>query len=105
MTALNELHQMYDSAIPAPVLAVARYGSPEMVAFLKAVGQRAFYRSMIAGQIKAIRVRRADGSFYPSLLSDLAMYRRQFSAWNKIAHEMRRKVDAAAVPAPSTLAA
>jgi hypothetical protein len=94
---LNNLHQTYDGMIPRAVLDVVRCGSPEMVALIRANGEVALFRSMTLGQIKTIRARRADGSYYPALLDDLAMYRHQHRAWNRIAHELRRKADTPAV--------
>jgi hypothetical protein len=96
MTNLNAIHQTFDGIIPQAVLDVARHGSLEMVALIRPRGEVAFFRSMVRGQVKTIRVRRADGSFYPALLSDLACYRRQFRAWNKIARELHAKVFPAA---------
>ena len=95
MTAINDLnalHQIFDGIVPKAVLDVVRHGSPEMVALVRARGEVAFFRSMVRGQVKTIRVRRADGSFYPALLSDLACYRRQHGAWRRIAHELHAKV-------------
>jgi hypothetical protein len=89
---LNALHQTFDGIIPTAVLAVTKHGTPEMVALIRADGEVAFFRSMIVGQIKTIRARRADGSFYPALINDLQLYRRQFRAWNKLAHDLRREI-------------
>jgi len=47
---------------------------------------------MIRGQVKTIRARRADGSFYPALLTDLRWYRYQFRGWNRIVAQMRRAI-------------
>jgi hypothetical protein len=92
MTNLNAIQQLYDGIIPKAALDVARYGTPEMVALIRAKGEVAFFRSMVRGQIKTIRARRADGSFYPALIKDLQLYRRQFRAWNKLAHDRRREI-------------
>ena len=62
MSTLNYLNQLYDGPIPPVVLAVARYGSPEMVLLMRARGEAAFFRSMILGQVKTIRARRTDGT-------------------------------------------
>ncbi len=107
MPHLPILEQTFNGPIPPAALAVARHGSPEMVALIQADGQRAFFAGMVRGQVRAIRGRRADGSFYPALIDDLAMYRRQFRGWNRLAHALRRTVDAqlAERAAPATLAA
>jgi hypothetical protein len=89
---LNALHQTFDGIIPAAVLAVAKHGTPEMVALVCANGEIAFAASMVRGQIKTIRARRVDGSYYPALINDLQLYRRQFRAWNKLAHDLRREI-------------
>src|SRR5258708_8429051 len=78
MTNLSALHQLYDGIIPKAVLDVARYGSPEMVALIRANGEVALFRSMTRAQIKTIRARPADGSYYPPLIEDLQLSRRHF---------------------------
>ena len=93
MVTLGWLEELYDHGIPAAALAVARFGSPEMVALMRARGETAFFRSMILGQVKTIRARRAEGTFYPALLTDLRWYRHQFRGWNRIAAQMRRAID------------
>src|SRR5229473_7449097 len=92
MSTLNYLNQLYDGPIPPVVLAVARFGSAEMVLLMRARGEAAFFRSMILGQIKTIRARRADGTFYPALFTDLRWYRDQFRGWNRIVAQMRRAI-------------
>jgi len=92
MNVAADLHPLYDGPIPPAVLAVARYGSPEMVLLMRARGETAFFRSMILGQVKTIRARRADGTFYPALLTDLRWYRHQFRGWNRIVAQMRRAI-------------
>jgi hypothetical protein len=74
-------------------LAVARYGSREGMALIRARGELAFFRSMIRGQIKTIRMRRVDGTYYPALLSDLQLYRQQFRKWNRFATDARHAVE------------
>jgi len=92
MLSLSDLEHQLDGPIPPIVLAFARYGSPEMVLFIRARGEAAFFRSMILGQIKTIRARRAGGTFYPALLTDLRWYRHQFRSWNRIIAQMRRAI-------------
>src|SRR5260221_13029871 len=92
MSILTYLHQLHDGPIPPAALAVARFGSPAMVALLRARGESAFFRSMVLGQIKTIRMRRADGTFYPALLADLQLYRQQFRGWNRLATAAHRAI-------------
>src|SRR6266478_890490 len=92
MVTLGWLEELYDHGIPAAALAVARFGSPEMVALIRARGETAFFRSMLLGQLKTIRRRRADGTSYPALFTDLQLYRQQFRRWNRVAAEMRRAI-------------
>jgi hypothetical protein len=92
MFALTEFHNLYDGPIPPAVLTAARFGSREMIILIRARGETAFFRSMTIGQLKTIRMRRADGTYYPALLTDLQFYRRQFRGWNRIAAEMGRAV-------------
>ena len=69
-------YQRYEGQIRPAALAVARFGSPEIVAaLLGARGEAAVFRSMVLGQPKAVRMRRADGTYYPALLTDLQLYR------------------------------
>src|SRR5713226_2297198 len=71
---------------PLPALAPPRW-SPS-----SALAARPFFRSMILGQVKTIRARRTDGTFYPALLTDLRWYRHQFRGWNRIVAQMRRAI-------------
>ena len=90
MSTRTDAHQLFDGPIPPATLAVARFGSPEMVALVRARGETVFFRSMVLGQLKTIRLRRADGSCYPALFTDLQLYRQQFRGWNRVAAELRR---------------
>lgn len=92
---LAELERRYDGPIPEPELALARHGSQQAVLWLHALGQAAFFRRLIEGQIRAIRQRRRDGSFYPALLSDLALYRREWRQWQR----RRRTLETVTAPA------
>lgn len=85
LAALNALERRYDGTIPPSLRLAARLGSADAVRILHAEGQAAFFAAMVRGQLRAIRSRRADGSFYPSLLNDLALYRRQRRRWRRIA--------------------
>jgi hypothetical protein len=90
---LADQEQAYDGPIPSLDLAIARFGYPEMVAHIRARGELAFFRSMIRGQIKTIRMRRVDDTYYPALITDLQLYRQQFRKWNRFAIDARRKVE------------
>src|SRR5476649_2645838 len=92
MVTLGWLEELYDHGIPAAALAVARFGCFEMVALMRARGETAFFRSMVLGQVKTIRRRRADGTCYPELFTDLQLYRQQFRSWNRVASEMRHAI-------------
>jgi hypothetical protein len=92
MLSLVDLERANNGPIPPAVLAAARFGSHEMVALMRARGETAFFRSMMIGQLKTIRMRRADGTYYPALLTDLQFYRQQFRSWNRIAAELGRAV-------------
>lgn len=86
----NELR--YDGEIPAQVAAVERHGGARAAAYVAACGNRASYRSFVLGQIRTIRGRRGDGSFYPELVADLHVYRRGFRSWNAVAWRLRREL-------------
>jgi hypothetical protein len=88
----THLEAIFDGPVPPAVLAAARFGSREMIILIRARGETAFFRSMTVGQLKTIRMRRADGTYYPALLTDLQFYRQQFRSWNRIAAEMGRAV-------------
>ncbi|HXP29727.1 MAG TPA: hypothetical protein VN832_01465 [Stellaceae bacterium] len=84
LAALALLERRFDGPIPRPLRLMARHGSPEAVHILQAEGQAAFFREMVRGQLRAIRLRRADGTFYPEMLADLALYRRQWRRWRRM---------------------
>lgn len=90
LSRLDTLHAAFDGAIPDHLLAVARLGSPERVALIGAVAIARFYREMVAGQVRAIRARRADGSFYPAMLIDLRDYLVGWRQTTRQARALRR---------------
>lgn len=90
LPATAELERRYDGAVPPPLRLAARLGSARAVRRLQAEGQAAFFTAMARGQLRAIRLRRADGSFYPALLADLALYRRERRRWRRIARLFAR---------------
>lgn len=72
--ALLDLERRYDGPIPEDARLIARHGSAEAVRLLYATGAVAFWESQLAGQVKAISMRQADGSFYPAMTDDLNFY-------------------------------
>ena len=90
LSAIAHLHNFYDGEIPSHQRAIARLGSAELVALMAARGNRRFYREMARGQVRAIRMRREDGTFYPSMIEDLALYLRRFRDFNREVVELER---------------
>jgi hypothetical protein len=88
LAACAELERRYDGPVPPPLRLVARLGSAGAVRRLQAEGQAAFFTAMARGQLRAIRLRRADGSFYQAMLADLALYRRERRRWRRIARRL-----------------
>src|ERR1700761_7884738 len=93
-TSLEDLHQTYDGPIPQHALDVARLGSSLMVELVRAEGQARFFKSMLTGQFAAIRGRKADGSYYPSMANDLALYLREWRRWRRTAAGLQAQFDA-----------
>ena len=91
LSRIAELERRHDGPPPPEERLVALAGSGERHAYLQAVAEAAFFTAMIRGQLRTIRRRRADGSFYPALLSDLALYRRQRRGWHRIVLACRRR--------------
>ena len=94
LAALRDLEATYDGPIPEPARRAAQRGSAALL-LMRARAESAFFAAMIRGQLATIRRRRADGSFYPALIEDLALYRRQYRAWRRLAAQLD------AVPTPS----
>jgi hypothetical protein len=92
--SLVELESLDNGPIPDHARAVARLGTPAMVMLVRARAETAFFRGMVRGQLRAIRRRRADGSAYPALYEDLALYLRHSRAWHALAIALRSAVDA-----------
>jgi hypothetical protein len=92
LDAIAELERRFDGPIPEPVRLLARLGSEAAVQLLQAEGQAAFFKAMVTGQIRAIRRRRAEGSEYPAMAGDLALYRTQLRHWRGLARELRERV-------------
>lgn len=92
LSRLADLEQRYTGPIPQGALDFVRYGSAEARDLLAAEGSVAFYRSMIRGQVRAIRARLADGSYFPAMLEDLAYYRRGFRSALKRRQAVRARI-------------
>jgi len=82
---LADLERAFNGPVPEPARQAARHGSADMVLLVRARGEAAFFTAMTRGQIVTIRERRRDGSFYPALLTDLALYHRHRRAWRRVA--------------------
>jgi hypothetical protein len=65
----------------------ARHGPSEIVRRIGARGEVNFFRALARIQIRGIRRRRDDGSFYPALAEDLGFYLRSWRAWRWLAAE------------------
>ncbi len=87
LIALAELERIFNGPIPDAMRLAARHGSSEIVRRLRARGEAKFFRALARGQIRAIRRRRDNGSFYPELAEDLALYLRSWRAWRRLAAE------------------
>jgi len=81
---LGFLERSHDGPLSGEARRIALAGSPMRHVALQAAAEAAFFHAMIRGQIRTIRSRRADGSFYPALLDDLRLYRRQWRAWRRL---------------------
>ena len=83
LARLAELERSYDGPVPSGLRLAAHLGSAEAVELLFAVGEAAFYKSMVHRQLDIIRRRRANATFYPSLLDDLRHYREAWRRWQR----------------------
>ena len=92
LSHLRELERRFNGPIPDALLMIARLGTPEAVALMAAEANAAFMRHMVRGQITAIRARREDHSFYPSMTVDLAYYRAHWRVAMRHARELRRVI-------------
>jgi hypothetical protein len=88
LAALAALERRFDGPIPEPLRLMALHGSARAVLLRRARRQEAFFAALIPSQKRAIALRRQDGSFYPALLADLALYRRQKRRWAAIARRL-----------------
>jgi hypothetical protein len=86
---LAELEQRYDGPVPDALRQAAHVGSAAAVEELFAIGEAKFYRALAKKQIALIRRRRADGTFYPALISDLQFYRTAWREWHSRCRALR----------------
>jgi hypothetical protein len=92
LAALGALARRFDGPIPEPLRLIAQHGSARAVLLRRARRQEGFFAALIRRQLRAIALRRRDGSFYPALLADLALYRRQKRRWVAIARRLAAPV-------------
>lgn len=81
LEAFAELERRFNGPIPEMDQMIARHGSRRMVEILHAQAQAMFFREMATRQIKAIRMRRKDDSYYPSMTKDLMYYIAEWRKW------------------------
>ncbi len=89
LAALGALERRHDGPLSGEARRIARCGSETRLRFIEATGQAEFFRHLARGQLDIIRRRKMDGSFYPELVEDLALYRREARRWAKRARELR----------------
>ena len=90
-TSLVGLELLYDGPIPEGALAGALLDRPGAALLLRARAEAAFFSGMLRGQLRALKRRRREGSFYPALIDDLRLYRRQHRAWQRLATQLARR--------------
>jgi hypothetical protein len=89
LAALAELERRFNGPIPEPLRLAAQLGSAELCRLRQAEAQAAFLKTLLRDQVRLIRRRRAEGSFHPSLLDDLRLYRRRWRHWQRRAITLR----------------
>lgn len=85
LASIDDLERRHDGPLAGVARLLARAGSAAALRQLEATGQATFFRHMARRQIALIRARRRDGSFYPALIRDLALYRREARRWRALA--------------------
>jgi hypothetical protein len=90
LDALAELERRHDGPIPDALRRGTRLGA--LAPLLEAAGQAAFFATMVRGQVATIRRRRAEGTAYPALLADLALYRREWRRWRRRLVRLQRQL-------------
>ena|SRR5690242_1271487 len=83
LAALGELERRYNGTVPEPLRQAAQLGSAELARLRHAEAEAAFLKTLLLDQIQLIRRRRAAGTFHPSLLADLRLYRRRWRHWHR----------------------
>lgn len=83
LAALGEFERRYNGPVPEPLRQAAQLGSADLARLRHAEAEAAFLKSLLRDQIQLIRRRRAAGSFHPSLLADLRLYRRRWRHWHR----------------------
>ena len=83
LAALSELERRYNGPVPESLRQAAQLGSAELSRQRHAEAEAAFLKTLLCDQIRLIRQRRAAGSFHPSLLADLRLYRRRWRHWRR----------------------
>ena len=83
LAALGELERRYNGPVPEPLRQAAQLGSAELARLRHAEAEAAFLKTLLLDQIQLIRRRRAAGTFHPSLLADLRLYRRRWRHWHR----------------------
>src|SRR5258707_13167679 len=89
LAALAELERRFNGPVPEALRLAAQLGSAELGRVRQAEAQAAFLKALLRGQVRLIRRRREEGSFYPSLLDDLRLYRRRWRHWHRRAVALR----------------
>ena len=100
LAAIAALERRYNGPVPEGLLLAARFGSAQSAELLLAEGQAAFFKTMVLAQIRIIRERRSDGSFYPALLADLALYRRCWRRRQRQCRALRAALASPSEPPP-----
>ncbi len=92
MEALDALEHRCDFPLSGEARRIARCGSETRLRLIEATGQAEFFRGLARGQTDIIRRRRIDGSFYPDLIEDLELYRRESARWARRARDLRAEL-------------
>lgn len=83
LAVLGELERRYNGPVPEPLRQAAQLGSADLARLRHAEAEAAFQKTLLCDQVRLIRRRRAAGSFHPSLLADLRLYRRRWRHWHR----------------------
>jgi len=92
MEALDALERRCDGPLSGEARRIARCGSETRLRLIESSGQAEFFRNLARGQVAIIRRRRLDGSFYPDLIEDLDLYRREARRWARRARCLRAEL-------------